>query len=88
MVKDQTVNTKNNSVKIICKIQLLIQEYGVDIAKSQERATTGHENVGLLPAAGACSLLVGSVSVQCDKLRWKSLSPCSVSVWQQVKMSS
>ena len=31
----------------------------------------------------ACSIMVvGSVSVQCDRLRQKSWSPRSVSVWQ------
>ena len=39
----------------------------------------GEEVPGLIPAVAARSLLVGSVSVQCDRLRQKSWSPCSVS---------
>ena len=42
--------------------------------------------MGSIPAAVAFSLLVGSVSVYCDRLRQKSWCPHSVScVWQHVK---
>ena len=36
---------------------------GAVVAQSVERATPGEEVPGLIPAAAACSLLVGSVSV-------------------------
>ena len=41
-------------------------------AQSVERATAGEEEVDSIPAPGARSLVVGSVSVQCDRLRQKS----------------
>ena len=49
------------------------------VAQSVERATPGKEVPGSIPAVAACSLLVGSVSVECDRLRQKSWSPNSVS---------
>ena len=44
-----------------------------------ERATPGEEVPGSIPAVAARSLLVGSVSVQCDRLRQNSWHPSSVS---------
>ena len=49
------------------------------VAQSVERATPGEEVPGSIPAVAARSLLVGWVSVQCDRLRQKSWSPSSVS---------
>ena len=46
----------------------------------------GEEFVGSISAPGVRSLLVGSVSVECGRLRQKSWSPRSVSVWQHVKL--
>ena len=60
---------------------------GGAVAQSAERATPGEEVPGSIPAVAARSLLFGSVSVQCDRLRQKSWSPHSVSVWQHVKLS-
>ena len=48
-------------------------------AQSVERATPGEEVLGFIPAVAARSLLVGSVSVLCYRLRQKSWSPRSVS---------
>ena len=45
------------------------------------------EVVGSIKAPGARSILVGSVSGYCNRLRQKSCSPHSVSVWQHVKLS-
>ena len=36
---------------------------GGAVAQWVERTTSGQEAVGLIPAPGACSLLVGSVSI-------------------------
>ena len=52
-----------------------------------DSSPVGQEVVGSNPAPGTRSLLVGSVSVQCDQLRQKSWSSCTVSVWQDVKLS-
>ena len=52
---------------------------GGAVAQSVERATPGEQVPGSIPAVAACSLLVGSVSVLCDRLRQKSWSPSSVS---------
>ena len=55
---------------------------GGAVAQSVERATPGEEVLGSIPAVVAHSLLVGSVSVLCDRLtrlRQKSWSPRSVS---------
>ena len=52
---------------------------GVAEAQSVERATPGEEVPGSIPAVAARSLLVGSVSVLCERLRHKSWSPRSVS---------
>ena len=52
-------------------------------AQSVERATAGEEEVDSIPAPGARSLVVGSVSVQCDRLRQKSWRP---SVLQHLKL--
>ena len=60
---------------------------GVAVAQLVERATPGEEVLGLIPSVAARSLLVWSVSVECDRLRQKSRSPCSASVWQYVKLS-
>ena len=49
------------------------------VAQSVERATPGEEVPGSIPAVAVRSLLVGSVSVKCDRLRQKSWSPNSVS---------
>ena len=49
------------------------------VAQSVERATPGEEIPESIPSVAARSLLVGSVSVQCDRLRQKSWSPHSVS---------
>ena len=43
--------------------------------------------MGSIPVVATRFLLVGSVSVSCDRLRQKSWSPRSVSVWQHVKLS-
>ena len=51
---------------------------GGPVAQSVERATSGEEVLGSIPAVAAHSLLVGSVSVKCDRLRQKSWSPSSV----------
>ena len=53
------------------------------VALSGERMTPGQGVVGLIPARGTHSLLVGSLSVS-EQLRQKS---CSVSVWQHIKVS-
>ena len=42
------------------------------VAQAIERATTGQQFVGLIPVQDACSLLIGSVSGKCDRLRQKS----------------
>ena len=52
---------------------------GGAVAQSVERATPGEEVPGSIPAVAARSVLVGSVSVLCDRLRQKSWSPSSVS---------
>ena len=58
------------------------------VAQSVEHATPGEEVAGSIPAVAAGSLLFGSVSVQCDRLRQKSWSPHSVScVGHYVKLS-
>ena len=54
------------------------------VAQSLERATPGEDVVGSIPAVAARSLLVGSVSVYCDRLRGKSWSPCSVSAARKI----
>ena len=43
--------------------------------------------MGLIPAKDVRSLLVGLVPVQCDRLRQKSWTPCSVPVWQHAKLA-
>ena len=48
------------------------------VAQSVERAIPGEEVLGSIPAVAANTLLVGSVSIQCDWLRQKSWSPHSV----------
>ena len=45
------------------------------VAQSVERASPGEGVLGSILAVVAHSLLVGSVSVQCDRLRQKSWSP-------------
>ena len=60
---------------------------GGALAQSVERRTLGEKILGSIPAVAARSLVVGSVSVKCDRLRQKSLSPRSASVWQHVKLS-
>ena len=52
---------------------------GGAVAQSVERATPGEEVPGSIPSVAARSLLVGSVSVKCDRLRQKSWSSSSVS---------
>ena len=52
-----------------------------------ERATPGEEVLGSIPAVAARSLLVGSVSVLCDRLREKTWSPALCRAWQHVKFS-
>ena len=47
-----------------------------------ERATPGEEVPGSISAVAARSLLVGSVSVLCDRLK-----PALSHVWQHVKLS-
>ena len=55
------------------------------IAHWVERATPGQEVMSsILPRHP--SALDGSISVQCDRSRQKSWSPCSVSVLQHVKL--
>ena len=51
------------------------------VARWVERMTLSKEVLDPIPAVAAHSLLVGSVSVlvQCDRLKQKSWSPCSVS---------
>ena len=51
---------------------------GRAVAQSVERATPGEEVPSSIPTVAARSLLVGSVSVCCDRLRQKSWSPSSV----------
>ena len=60
--------------------QLVISIHsGGAVAQSVERATPGEEVLGSIPAVTTRSLLDGSVSVKCDRLRQKSWSPRSVS---------
>ena len=47
----------------------------------------GQEVVGSTPAPSVRPLLVGPVSIQCDRLREKSRTSRSISVWQHVKFS-
>ena len=49
------------------------------VAHSVKRTTPGEEVPGSIPAVAAHFLLVGSVSVLCDRLRQTSRSPSSVS---------
>ena len=49
------------------------------VAQSVERATSGEDVPGSIPAVAARSLLVKSVSVKCDRLRQKPWSPSSIS---------
>ena len=49
------------------------------VAQSVEHATPGEEVVGSIPAVAALSLMVGSVSVVCDRLRQKPWPFYSVS---------
>ena len=49
------------------------------VAQSVGHAAPGEEVPGSIPTVAARSLLVGSVSVLCDRLRQKSWSPLSVS---------
>ena len=55
--------------------------FTIAVAQSVERATPGEQAVGTgsNPAVATGSLLVGSVSVFCDRLRQKSWSHHSVS---------
>ena len=57
------------------------------VAQLVESVTPGEVAVGLIPVPGACFLLFWLVSVSCDRLRQKSWSPRSVSVWQHVELS-
>ena len=57
------------------------------VAQSVERSTRGQEMACSILAPGALSQLVGSVSVECDRLRQKSWSSGSVSVLQHIKLS-
>ena len=59
---------------------------GGGVAQSVERATSGGELPGLIPTVAACSLLAGSVSVKCDRLRQKSWFPSSVSIVAERKI--
>ena len=52
---------------------------GGEGAQSVERATLGEEVPGSIPAVAPLSLLVGSVSVKCDRLRQNAWSPRPVS---------
>ena len=56
------------------------------VAQSVERATPGEAVVGSIPAVAARFLLVGSVSVKCDRLRQKSWSPYSASCVAALKI--
>ena len=56
-------------------------------AQSVEHTAPDQEVMDSSPAPSVRSLLVGSVSVKCDRLRQKSWSPHSVSVWQRVNLS-
>ena len=49
------------------------------LAQSIERATLDEEVPGSILTVAARSLVIGSVSVKCDRLRQKSWSPSSVS---------
>ena len=49
--------------------------------------TPGLEVIVSIPAVGACSLLVASMSVWYDQLKRRSWSPCFAFMWQRVKMS-
>ena len=49
--------------------------------------TPGLEVMVSIPAVGARSLLVGSMSVWYDRLKKRSWSPCFAFMWQRVKMS-
>ena len=59
----------------------------VVVAPSLKCAKSGKEVMGLIPAPGDRSELVGSLSVLCDRLRQTSWSPHPVSVWLHVKLS-
>ena len=52
---------------------------GGAVTQSGEVATPSEEVLSSIPGVVARSLLVGSVSVSCDRLRQKPWSPCSVS---------
>ena len=60
---------------------------GGEVAQSVERATPCDEVPGSIPAVAARPLLVGSLSVQCDRLRRKSWSPRFVSCVAARKLS-
>ena len=55
-----------------------LKKWRGEVAQSVERRTPGEKVRGSIPTVAACSLLVGSVSVYCDRLRPKSWSPSSV----------
>ena len=57
------------------------------LAQSVERATPAEAILGSIPAVATHSLLVGLVSVLCDRLRQKSWSPRSVSCVTAHKLS-
>ena len=52
---------------------------GGAVAQLVERSTPGEEVPDSVPAVATRSLLVGSVSVQCDRLRQKPWSPSYIS---------
>ena len=64
---------------------ILVNTISIFKQAARLHATPGLEVVGSIPAPGASSMLVGSVSV-CDWLRQKSWSPRSVSVWKHIKL--
>ena len=47
----------------------------------------GGSVLGSIPSVAVRTLQAGSVSIKCDRLRQKSWSPRSVSVWHYVKLS-
>ena len=64
------------SISSLCRLSYTKQSR---VAQPVERTTPGEEIMVLIPFVAAHSLLVGLVSVYCDRLRQKSWSPCFVS---------
>ena len=94
-----TESTSGNIRRSVVRVQMLERCFGcfsinlvcmcvcVEVAQWVERTTGGLEFVASIPAPGARSLLAESVSILYDRMRQKSRSPLSISVWQHVKLS-